>query len=285
MVKSRREKPLKRQEDFFKSICYFGVYQLLFVVIFILFSSVATFFHFLLNHEISVIESWLHNNHWEIIILAKFISLFLLNRWFHIRLYQLKPIGSLLVELIRWPDHRAIVVSVFMMVSYLSLSGTSYISQNLGYWYFHLIAFFGLILFFGIDFIVIAYMQEVIQKNEELSSWQLGFVYTIFFAISFRLCIPDFYHLMPFAIFCFSSLLFLSGRYFKNWSNVVCFLLVFVAPMGAVFGMDPVWGDDFTPFPVKTKLTLPFLAAIWVISFCYYQYRDKFILGAHKLIR
>jgi hypothetical protein len=273
------------QEEFVKNISYFGAYQLLCAVVFILFSSIGAFFHFLLNHEISIVESWLHNNHWEILILAKFISLFLLNRWFHIRLYHLKPIRTLFMELVRWPDHRAIVVSVFMIVSYLSLSGTNFVGQNLGYWYFHLIAFFGLLLYFGVDFVVIAYLQDVLQKQEGTTNWKLSLVYTAFFTLSFRLCVPDYYNLMPFVIFSFSALLFLSGRSFKSWSNVVCFLIVFIAPMGAFFGMDPVWGDDFSPFPVKTKLTLPFLGAIWMVSFSYYKYRDHFISGARKLIR
>lgn len=285
MVKPGRESPLKLQNDFFKNITYFGAYQLLCAVVFILFSSFGAFFHFLLNHEISIVESWLHNNHWEILILAKFISLFLLNRWFHVRLYQLKPIRSLFLELLRWPDHRAIVVSVFMVVSYVSLSGTAYVGQNLGYWYFHLISFFGLFLYFGIDFIVIAYLQDVLQMTEGTANLKLSLVYTLFFVLSFRLCVPDYYNLLPFVIFCFSTLLFLSGRSFKSWSNVVCFILVFIAPMGTLFGMDPVWGDDFSPFPVKTKLALPFLAAIWVVSFSYYKFRDQFISGARKLVR
>jgi hypothetical protein len=172
-----------------------------------------------------------------------------------------------------------------MLVSYLSLTGTKYIGQNIGYWYFHLISFLGLFLYFGIDFIVIAYLQEVLHDEEAPLFCPLTIANVFLFSFSFRLCVPDYYNLLPFVIFCFSTLVFLSGRAFKSWSNVVCFLLVFVAPMGAFFGMDPVWGDDFSPLPVKTKLALPFLGAIWVVSFSYYKYRDQLILGARKLIR
>ncbi len=268
-----------------KNIKYYGSYQLLYVVIFILLSSIGAFFHFLLNHEISIVESWLHNNHWEILIIAKLLSLFLMNRWFRVKLYQLKSISELVREFVRWPEPKAIVIAFFMVVSYLSLSGTVYTGQNLGYWYYHIVSFLGLFLYFGIEFIVIAYLDDVLNEKDQPSLLWLSFFYTAFFTIAFRLCVPDYYGLLPYVVLCFSSLMYLSGKSFKSWSNVVCFLVVFVAPMGSLFGLDPVWGDDFSPFRVKTKLSLAFLAVIWMVSFCYYKYRDQIILGARKLLR
>lgn len=268
-----------------KNIRYYGSYQLLYVVIFIILSSIGAFFHFLLNHEISIVESWLHNNHWEILILAKLLSLFLLNRWFKVRLYQMKSIRELVRELVKWPEPKAMVISFFMLVSYLSLSGILYTGQNLSYWYYHLTSFLGLFLYFGIEFIVIAYLDDVLNQKEQPSIGILSVVYTILFTAAFRLSVPDYYQLLPFVVLCFSTLMYLSGKSFKSWSNVVCFLLMFVAPMGSLFGMDPVWGDDFSPFTVKSKLGLPFLAVIWMVSFCYYKYRDQILLAIRKLYR
>lgn len=268
-----------------QNIKYYGAYQLLYVVTFIILSSIGAFFHFQLNHEISILESWLHNNHWEILIIAKLISLLLLNRWFKVRLYQLKSIRELVRELVRFPEPKAIVISFFMIVSYLSLSGMTYTGQNLGYWYYHFTSFLGLFLYFGIEFIVIAYLDDVLNQNQQPNFTSLSFFFTVIFCLGFRLSVPDYYGLLPYVILCFSSLMYLSGKSFKSWSNVVCFLVVFVAPMGSLFGLDPVWGDDFSPFRVKSKLTVPFLAMIWMVSFCYYRYRDQIILGARKLIR
>jgi hypothetical protein len=273
------------QGNLFNNIKYYASYQLLYVVIFILLSSIGAFFHFLLDHEISIVESWLHNNHWEILIIAKLISLFLLSRWFQMRLYQLRTFRELVRELLHWPEPKAIVISFFMLISYLSLSGVVYTGQNLGYWYYHLASFLGLFMYFGIEFIVIAYLDGVLNKKEQPSLLWLSISYTFLFAVAFRLSVPDYYKLLPYVVLSFSSLVFLSGKSFKSWSNVVCFLIVFVAPMGSIFGLDPVWGDDFSLFKVKTKLGHTLLAVIWVISFSYYKYRDQIILGARKLVR
>lgn len=269
-----------------RSIRYYASFQLIYVALVVILSSIGAFFHFLLDHEISIVESWLHNNHWEILITSKLISLYLLNRWFSMRLYELKTIRTLLKELIRYPEPKAIVVPIFMLLSYLTLSDIQFISQNVGYWYFHFISFFGLFLYFGIEFVVLAYLEDVLNDGDNKPrSILLGIIFTIFFSAAYRLSVPDYYGLLPFVVLCYSTLIFVSGRSYKNWSNVLCFLLLFVAPMGALFGLDPVWGDDFSPFKVERKLNFAFLAVIWVISFCYYKYRDQFLGSTRKLLR
>lgn len=268
-----------------KNVKYYAVFQLIFVVLVVILSSIGAFFHFLLDHEISIVESWLHNNHWEILIVSKIFSLFLLNWWFKVRLYQLKSFKELVQELVSWPDSKAIVTSVFMVVSYITIGKVVYVGQNIGYWYFQIASFFGLIVFFGIEFILIAYLEDILNQKVHPPRLYLGLCYTLIFAVAFGMSVPDYYGLMPYIVLCYSSLIYLSGKSFKSWSNVVCFLILFVAPMGSLFGLDPVWGDDFSPFRVDKKLNLAFLAVIWMISFFYYRYRDQFISSARKLLR
>lgn len=274
-----------RDSVLLRNITYFGTYQLMYVVMVTILSSIGAFFHFLLNHEISIVEAWLHNNKWEILIISKLLSLFLLHRWFSMRLYQLKSLRSLVKELIAWPEPRAIVVPVFVLTAWLTLSKIIMAPQNLGYWYFYLVSFIGLFLFFGIEFIVMAHLEDVLNQKEKPNRLQLGICYTLIFAGAFKLSVPDYYGLLPFVIFSFSSLLYLSGNSFSNWSNVICFLLLFVAPMGCFFGLDPIWGNDFSPFKMQRNLGLTFLAVIWMISFAYYKFRDQLMTSAVKLLR
>ncbi len=268
-----------------KNLKYYSIFQLLFVVMGVILSSIGAFFHFLLDHEISIVEAWLHNNQWEILIASKLVSLFLINRWFKVRLYQLKNFRQLVKELLNWPDSKTFVVAIFMVLAYVTMGETKFVGQNVGYWYYQIASYFGLIIFFGIEFIVIAYLEDILNDKVHPPRFLLGLSYTLIFAAAFRLSVPDYYGLMSYVVLCYSSLLFLSGKTFKSWSNVVCFLILFVAPMGSLFGLDPVWGDDFSPFRVDKKLNLAFLAVIWMISFSYYSYRDQFINSARKLLR
>lgn len=269
----------------FKNVRYYASYQLIYVVIGIILSSIGAFFHFLLDHEISIVESWLHNNHWELLIVAKLLSLFIINRWFTVRLYEVKTIRQLVKELVKWPEPKALVISIFMFLGYLTLGKVTYVGQNLGYWYFHMVSFIGLFLFFGIEFIVIAYLDDVLNENWDSSRFILSFFYIALFIMAYKMSIPDYYSLLPYVVLCYTTLIFLSGKSFKSWSNVLCFLLLFVAPMGSFFGMDPIWGDDFSPFKLDNKLSLAFLAVIWMVSFGYYKYRDVVVSSIQKFIR
>ena len=268
-----------------KNIRYYGVFQLIFVVMVVILSSIGAFFHFLLDHEISIVESWLHNNQWEILITSKLVSLFLINRWFKVRLYELKTFRELVRESVSWPDTKAIVVAIFMVISYVTMSKTVYVEQNVGYWYYQFASFWGIFLFFGTEFILIAYLEDVLNRDVHPPKLYLGLCYILIFALAFRLSIPDYYGHIWYLLACYSSLIYLSGHSFKNWSNVVCFLILFIAPMGSLFGVDPVWGDDFSPFRLGQKPNLAFLAVIWMISFFYYKYRDQIISSARKLLR
>lgn len=268
-----------------RNIQYYFSFQLIFVILVVSLSSIGAFFHFLLDHEISIVESWLHNNQWEILITSKLISLFLINRWFTMRMYQLKTFRELVQQLVSWPDPKALVVAIFMVVGYITMADVQFVGQNIGYWYFQMASFLGLCIFFGIEFIVIAYLEDVLNQKVHPPRLYLGICYTVIFAAAFRMSVPDYYGLMPYVIMCYSSLIYLSGKSFKSWSNVVCFLVLFVAPMGSLFGLDPVWGDDFSPFRVNKKLNMAFLSVIWMISFLYYRYRDQIISSARKLLR
>ncbi|HXH76028.1 MAG TPA: hypothetical protein VNJ08_13745 [Bacteriovoracaceae bacterium] len=268
-----------------KNIQYYGSYQLIYVITTVVLTSIGAFFHFLLDHEISIVEAWVHNNHWEILIVSKLLSLFLINRWFTMRLYQLKSIRELVKELVHWPDLKVIVISIFMVISYLSLAKITMSLHNVGYWYYHVASYVGLFLFFGIEFIVIAYLDDVLNEKVQPSRIWMAIFYTALFTAAYRFSIPDYYGLMPYVIFCFSSLIYLSGKSFRSWSNVLCFLFLFVAPMGSLCGLDPVWGEDFSPFHVEKKLNVALLAVVWVISFCYYKYRELFFNSARKLLR
>lgn len=273
------------QGNLLKNIKYYASYQLIYVASVIILVSIGAFFHFLLDHEISIVESWLHNNHWEILIISKLLSLYLINQWFTVRLYELKTIRTLIKELVRWPEPKAVVISIFIVISSLVLGKIGVTGHTFSYWYYHFASFLGLILFFGIEFIVIVYLDDILNQHEKPSKLWLSLVYTMLFTGAFMLTVPDYYGLLPYVVFCYSSLIYLSGKSFRIWSNVVCFLLLFVAPMGSFFGLDPVWGGDFSPFKLQDKLSVLFLALVWTISFCYYRYRDQFIISARKLIR
>jgi len=187
----------------FQNIRYYAVYQLMYVSAVVLLTSSGAFFHFLLDHEISIVESWLHNNHWEILIISKLFSLFLLNRWFSVRLYEFRSVRDLIKDLVRWPEPKAIVISLFMVTGLLAMGRPVIVSQNFNYWYNHFASFFGLFLYFGIEFIVIVYLDDILNQKVSPHKFWLGLAYIATFAVAYRLSTPDYYNLLNYVVFCY----------------------------------------------------------------------------------
>ena len=128
-------------------------------------------------------------------------------------------------------------------------------------------------------------MDEIFGKNRSSRDYSFLFCVLVIFIAAYKLSIPDYYYQMPHIFGCFAMTLLLSGEDFKGGSNVVIFLLVFVAPLAAFFGLDPVWGEDFSIFKLSSRINLSFLVVIWMISFTYYKYRDVLISYSRKFIR
>lgn len=268
-----------------QQIKYYFIYQLIYVAIFVLMSSVGAFFHFLLDHEISVVESWLHKNTWEMIILSKLTSLFLIIKWFSIKLYEFTTFKMLMKRLLTWPKGEAIVVSTFCLVSFIVLGKIVISDYNYPYWYQYIASYVGIFLFFGLEFVLMAYVNEVVTPLEGTELKIAKISYLSFFMISYLTTIPDYYDLSFYSMFCFATLLYLADKGLNNWSNVVCFLLIFVCPIASIFGLDPVWGNDYSYFRFQDKFNNLLMLLVWFISFCYYKYRNQFLYSYKKLKR
>jgi hypothetical protein len=269
--------------EFLKKTRHYTLFQLVFVLVFLVSSSLGAFFHFLLDHEISIVESWIYNNHWELLIFSKLLSLFFMVGLFRVRLYEINSLKQLIKDRVRFPDDKVLVISFFMLTSYTMISGVVFSAPNIGYWYNVFVSYVGVFIFFSTDFIILSLANDFSDYKSK-NKFDLKTVYYPFiFILAFRIIIPDYHNHIFHVILCITVLFYLSKPDFKNWSNVVCFILVFVAPMNSFFGLDPVWGNDFSPFMLNSKLRPSFLAVIWMISFSYFNYRDQFISGLVRL--
>lgn len=160
------------------------------IVINLLFLSLISFFHFLLDHSIQIIESWLNLHKWEILIFAKLVSILLFKLWKTSEIKIMKEF--FLFEETFKSKYRFsfLVVGLFVLIYYFFLfsqNPQSLESQiNLGLLSFRKILF-GL-LFYLIDLFYVAYFIEDPTKNI-FKHIQILIVSFFFFLIS-SLLIP-----------------------------------------------------------------------------------------------
>lgn len=264
-----------RDPQWARNIRWWVFFSLLQVFCHVVLSSVGAFFHFLMNHGINLVEGWLHNNGWELVIAAKLFALWATHRLLSVRLYRPRGIGEFLRDEFRWPSQKVLVISAFLLVALLALGKPVSLPQNHPYWLSHISAYLGVLLWFLSDIVMAAILHELFPITTPGGKrWRL-LVYLLCFALSFRLVVPDYFGTAFVVHLHFFMALFLAGSTFRRWGDSVTYMVLVAAPATAFLGLDPIWGADFSPFKLTRPPAAPFLLALWVLSWAYYSYRHR----------
>lgn len=245
-------------------------------------SSVGAFFHFLLDHGINLVEGWLHESGWQLVLISKAFALWVTHRLLNVRLYRPRTILNLLKEEFRWPGQKILVISVFLLSVLVILGSPESLPQNNAYWPSHLTAFLAIILWFLADVVMAALLHDLFPiVTPQGRSWRLVLYFVCFF-VFFRLGIPDYYGNAFLVYLHFFAVMFLAGSNFRAWGESAAYLVLVAAPIGALLGLDPIWGPEFAPFKLTRPPAAPFLLVIWMLSWAYYTYRHKWRLPQWK---
>lgn len=268
-------KAMEVEQDLYRNLRWWGFYIFVQVTCHVVLTSIAAFFHFLLDHELSLVEGWVHNNGWELAVVAKLFAAWVVHRLLRVRLYRPRGVRDFFKTEWRVPDRRTVVVAAFLTLAFLWLGGPSVQSQNGPYTSYHIVAFTGMALWLMVDYFCLALLQDLFPVTDGRGErWRFA-VYLAGFWAAFRLVVPDYFGASLVMHLHFLTLLLVSGPRFQHWGDVTVYLLLFAAPMGALFGIDPIWGADFAPFKFTHLPSAPFLLVIWMLSWAYYCYRHR----------
>ena len=266
---------IQELEVFKRQIRWWLLYISVFIVTHVVLSSIGAFFHFLLDHEISIVEGWLHKNGWELTIFSKIFSFFILHKFLQIRLYRPQSLKVFIKEQWRLPNQNLIISILFLFISLIYFGRPVAQPQNFSFIFYHLITFLSISLWFMTDYFALAQLKDLFELNDKKLSRWLYLIYFLSFILSFKMVIPDYFSVSLIIFLHFVSILNITGVKFKQWSNVFFYLILLAAPLASVFGIDPVWGTDFSPFKFQHMPHSAFLITIWVISLAYYRYRHR----------
>jgi len=225
--------------------------QVFFVVLIV---SLISFIHFLLGHSIEVIEEWIFDNGWTIIISGKVISLILLFKFYNLKRN----------EKYRWKEkiwsHFTSVnkETLLVLLFFLFLAIFFGFNENKSYVFdvFKLIIsyFFGLLFYFLDVFFLMFLSKDQMEKGNWLYYLLFSLTFAIFSKLSFLLVTINSSTSKPNLIVTFFNmvillfLLDLSRPKPSNLTNPLLFLIFFICPMMAVFSWDPIWGGTYSFF-------------------------------------
>jgi hypothetical protein len=259
-----------------KIVLFFILYNFIVVALSLSSISLLSFLHFQLSHDMSVIENWLYRNAWEIIILIKLFSAYLILKFIEIRSASFTPIKEYLMATVRLPSYFVFVIMLFLGATIGSITDLTVFEDRDKYILMNLLSYLGHILYFGIDLFLIYYFIYRYEVKSLKSTVLLGLSLTGCFILSSFISIPYTKNHFIFMGMTFFTCYAICTFVYRSWVNFLTFLVFFAAPIAAFFGQDIIWGRQFSLSSISLSNSLVSIIGVWVVSICYLVYLKKY---------
>ncbi len=267
--------------NFLQTLRSYVFFQFLFLLIFLILISFVTFFHFTLDHSFSIIESWIRDNTWEIVIAAKAVSFFLFNKFYLVKYSQHHWLKEILNQRILPGRGFYVLVSFWFIMTVMFVR----LESNPDFFWFKIaLQYVGNILYFGSDFLICSYALYRYQNKIPLFNFLLyTSVYTLVFSYVTYLLSPA-----PFIFIFFGAVQFLILFVFfytkRDWFSSLVFVIIYIAPISCFFGYDIFWTDLYSMFRSEEGLARAPVASLLIMSCCYIYYKNRRTRSGKALI-
>ncbi len=210
--------------------------------------SLCSFFHFILEHDLPIIEVWIIEHSWEIFLLAQGLSAFLTFKIFNVGATGRHIFKSLLSSGV---EHE--LRDVFVLVSFMVLTivGLGDVLRNESFqwniWYLIKAYLYNLIFYCVIIFLCFNLIKKYQSANTSHPILTvIGFWLITFLGHRYFLFFP---HNMG-APVCFNLFIIIVLTLFRkpNWTRPFVFVCCFSAPVAIILGLDPMHGAMKSPY-------------------------------------
>jgi hypothetical protein len=237
---------------FQQMLSYFIFYALIWIV-HLLFVSVLSFFHFLLNHQLGTIEAWIFAWGWPIILICKLASLGVIWKFLIIKMdrpYTWKDVIKFEGLL---PSGEIIVISIFLLLAAVWVCRPSEAGDNIFQLSAALQGVVGISFFYFSDVFMIKILDDIYPLQEKHLFWRkIVFPlapYASFYAIFH-------YSIGPAFFLYWNTLLmiYLCSWRGGRWPDILFTLFIYISPAALFLGQDPVWGEYFQIFKMARPM-------------------------------
>jgi hypothetical protein len=255
-----------------KIILYYLGFCTLFLIIHLAFISLVSFFHFLLDHDMAVIENWLYRNAWEMIVASKSLAALITIKALKLNNYFINSLLHIL-RMDDWkPTRKVLVLILFISVLFYALimQFSGELINNTKDTDFAYISYIGSGLFYLIDFLVINVLVRNFKVQQKRKFFALTTVLTLCFLFFTKATLPYIDKYYIFLVLHFVTLLLLLFKERKNMINPLLYTLFIIGPFSSIYGLDIVWDNAHSIFSYKESLPVVGISGIWLIGLGYY---------------
>ena len=256
------------RNHFVQQIIYYLGYNFFIVVTTLILVSLVAFFHFLLNHRLGVIEEWISQNSYQILILSKILSLAVILSFVNVRSTMKNPIKTLLRKGLIFPHYKVLAISFLQIFIIIFLASPEWGSRSDISFLNIATSFVGTVLFYLLDIFLLVALHDMIP----VKGWPvfgLNLICSIIFFVVARFTF--FYGTNVDGLIFFNSFFcFYLSRFGKsNWTLPLIWLILVAAPLASLMGMDILWKNTHALFEFTQKLDKTELFIIMLVSILY----------------
>lgn len=254
---------------FFKQNFYYFLYLLTFLGMHLVLISSSTFFHFILEHKVAVIESWIYEHAWIHIILAKLLALFLVAKIILIYSNLRYPFKDFLLNNIAKVDAQSfVIIAMLFILIPCSVMPLSFQAQDIDM-YKILISYIGLLLYYFLDLLFL----DIVSANtfgKKSHQYFLEFSYSLQFILCSYIVFPQVRQNLLFFFFNF-IICFLLKKIL--WSGAL-YLAVVAVPYTIILALDPLWKNMENFVTIKRTLDFRQLLILFIMVLLYLKFKS-----------
>ncbi len=266
--------------DFFRSNLGKQVlgYTLFYIVLWalhLIIISLVSFFHLLLDHNIRIIGDWIGDRGWTLIIISKLLVLYIGMQFVNLRANKLVSIKSYFHNSIQIPRIEMFVALLFLLIALCGVGQVGLNPKMIFEFNRLLLSAIGTFILFSVDYLLIIVLDIFYPVRDETNRMRRIFLFPLLFyfftgatfiyelTISFKL-----YSL-------FLLLMYVSEWRRRNWTLPLLFLVAFIVPCFTLIGLDPVWGEVYSPYFTAIKISSFMFLLLTLFAIGYLQYHLK----------
>lgn len=266
----------------FKHIFHFLLFGGVNWVVHTVIVSIIAFFHFSLGHRLTIIDNWVFENAWYIVVFSKLIAAAIAFKFISVKSNRRSPFKELLGGGVLMPTREILIMTTLLLTFFFLYGGADLSTPEslIGRKFFW--SYYGTTFFYIIELFIIFSINNFFPLNTQSSLFALP-IYGLIFWVHNK--VTFFYaEGMSFYVFVnFVMLSFLINWKRLNWTLPAFLILFFIGPTASLIGLDPVWGKEYSVFSLKNEISAPVYIAINFIPVLYLLYKKKAELRAQLL--
>jgi len=234
---------------------YYGLFYFVLWSAHLILISLISYFHLLLNHNIRTIGDWIGDRGWTLIIISKVFIFYCALQFIRLKSKKLNSIRSYFRNSIQLPRKEIIAALLFLLLGLMGLGSMSF-NRSLIFEIDRLfLSTLGTFVFFSVDFALIVILEIFFPLHSVIDRKRKLFLFPFLF-YSFTYASFIYEQTVSFKLYAFFFLLMYLGEWRRrNWTFPLLFLLVFLIPTYAFFGLDPVWSSSYSFFKAEKMIS------------------------------